>query len=24
VRGGEYFFCPGVNGLRWIAGLEGP
>jgi Dyp-type peroxidase family len=23
VRGGEYFFCPGVNGLRHIAALEG-
>lgn len=23
TRGGEYFFCPGVNGLRWIAALEG-
>jgi Dyp-type peroxidase family len=23
VRGGEYFFCPGVNGLRYLAALEG-
>jgi hypothetical protein len=23
VRGGEYFFCPGVNGLRHLAALEG-
>jgi Dyp-type peroxidase family len=23
VRGGEYFFCPGVNGLRFLAALEG-
>jgi Dyp-type peroxidase family len=22
VRGGEYFFCPGVNGLRHLAALE--
>jgi Dyp-type peroxidase family len=24
VRGGDYFFCPGVNGLRYLAALEGP
>jgi Dyp-type peroxidase family len=23
VRGGEYFFCPGINGLRHLAALEG-
>jgi Dyp-type peroxidase family len=23
VRGGDYFFCPGVNGLRYLAALEG-
>jgi Dyp-type peroxidase family len=23
VRGGEYYFCPGVNGLRFLAALEG-
>jgi len=22
VRGGEYFFCPGMNGLRFLAALE--
>lgn len=22
VRGGEYFFCPGLNGLRFLAALE--
>jgi Dyp-type peroxidase family len=23
VRGGDYFFCPGLNGLRHLAALEG-
>jgi Dyp-type peroxidase family len=23
MRGGEYLFCPGVNGLRYLAALEG-
>lgn len=23
VRGGGYFFCPGINGLRFLAALEG-
>jgi hypothetical protein len=23
VRGGEYLFCPGINGLRHLAALEG-
>jgi Dyp-type peroxidase family len=23
VRGGEYFFCPGINGLRHLVALEG-
>jgi Dyp-type peroxidase family len=23
MRGGEYFFCPGINGLRHLAALEG-
>jgi Dyp-type peroxidase family len=22
TRGGEYFFCPGINGLRYLAALE--